>query len=122
MGRVMAQAVRRRPLTAEAQVRSQVSPCDIGGGRSGTRTGFSFSTLCFPCQYHCTNAASHLHLHVALTRWTKPGELSERNALSKLGKHWIEKNFHLVFKGFILHKDINKAWNPPPKKKLTTGV
>ena len=41
----MAQAVRRRPLTAEAQVRSQVSPCDIGGGRSGTRTGFSPRTF-----------------------------------------------------------------------------
>lgn len=37
----MAQVVRRRPLTAQAQVRSQVSSCEIGGGQSGTRTGFS---------------------------------------------------------------------------------
>jgi hypothetical protein len=32
----MAQAVSRRPLTAEALVRSRVSPCGIGGGQSGT--------------------------------------------------------------------------------------
>jgi hypothetical protein len=36
----MAQAVSRRPLTAEARVRSPVSPCGICGGRSGTGTGF----------------------------------------------------------------------------------
>jgi hypothetical protein len=40
-GRAMAQAVSRRPLTAEAQVRSRVSPCDICGGQSGSGTGFS---------------------------------------------------------------------------------
>jgi hypothetical protein len=37
----MAQAVSRRPLAAEARVRSRVSPCGICGGRSGTWTGFS---------------------------------------------------------------------------------
>ena len=36
----MAQAVSRRPLTAEARVRSRVSPCVIFGGQSGTGTGF----------------------------------------------------------------------------------
>jgi hypothetical protein len=40
-GRAMAQAVSRRPLTAEARVRSRVSPCEICGGQSGTGTGFS---------------------------------------------------------------------------------
>jgi hypothetical protein len=44
-GCVMAQAVRRRPLTAEAQVRSQVIPCKIGGGQGGTPTGFSPRTF-----------------------------------------------------------------------------
>jgi hypothetical protein len=37
----MAQAVSRRPLTAEARVRDQDSPCGICGGQSGTGIGFS---------------------------------------------------------------------------------
>ena len=37
----MAQAVSRRPLTAEARARSRVSPCGICGGQSDTGTGFS---------------------------------------------------------------------------------
>jgi hypothetical protein len=41
-GRAMAQAVSRRPPTAEARVRSRASPCGICGGQSGTGTGFSF--------------------------------------------------------------------------------
>jgi hypothetical protein len=44
----MAQAVIRRPLTAEARVRSRVSPCEICGGQSGTSV--------FPCQFHSTRA------------------------------------------------------------------
>jgi hypothetical protein len=52
----MAQAVSRRPLTAEARVRSQVNPCGIYGGQSGTGTGFSPSTLVFPCQFYSTGA------------------------------------------------------------------
>ena len=40
-GRAMAQAVSRRPLNAEARVRSLVSPCGICGGQSGTGTGLS---------------------------------------------------------------------------------
>jgi hypothetical protein len=65
----MAQAVSRRPLTAEARVLSRVSPCGIYGGQSGTGTGFSPSTSVFPCQFHSTGVPLHVknektnHLH-----------------------------------------------------------
>jgi hypothetical protein len=52
----MAQAISRRPLTAEARFRSRVSPCGICGGQSGTETGFSPSTSVFLCQFHSTGA------------------------------------------------------------------
>jgi hypothetical protein len=44
----MAQGVSRRPLTAEARVRSRFSPCGIFGGQSGTRTGFFPEYFRFP--------------------------------------------------------------------------
>jgi hypothetical protein len=46
--RAMAQAVSRRPLTAEARVRSRVRLCGIYGGQSVTGTGFSPEYFCFP--------------------------------------------------------------------------
>jgi hypothetical protein len=52
----MAQAVSRRPLTAEARVRSRVGSCGTCGAQSGTGTGFSPSTSVFPCQFHSTGA------------------------------------------------------------------
>jgi hypothetical protein len=55
-GRAMAQAVSRRPLTAEARVRFRVSSCGICGGQSGTGTGFSPNTSVYPCQFHSTGA------------------------------------------------------------------
>jgi hypothetical protein len=54
-GRAMAQAVSRRPLTAECRV----NPCGICGGQSGTGTGISPSTLIFPCQFHFTGTPLH---------------------------------------------------------------
>jgi hypothetical protein len=47
-GRAMAQAVSRLPLTAEARVRSRVSPCGICGGQSGSGAGFSPESFSFP--------------------------------------------------------------------------
>jgi hypothetical protein len=43
----MAQAVNCWPVTAEALVRTRVTPCEICGGQSGTGTGFShISAVC----------------------------------------------------------------------------
>jgi hypothetical protein len=51
----MAQAVSRRPLTAEARVRAGVSPCGIWGGQRGLGQVF-LSYSMFPCQRHPTVA------------------------------------------------------------------
>ena len=52
----MAQAVSRRPPTAEAWVRSRAGPFAICGGQSGTGTGFTPRISGFPCQFHSTCA------------------------------------------------------------------
>jgi hypothetical protein len=76
VGRAMAQAVSRRPLTAEARVRSLVGPCVICGGQSGTGTGFSPITSVFLCQFHSTGGpllgkngkTNHLHRRLSQCR------------------------------------------------------
>ena len=52
----MAQAVSRRPLTAEIRFRSRVSVCGICGGQSGTVTGSFQSTSVFSSIFHSTGA------------------------------------------------------------------
>jgi hypothetical protein len=64
-GCAMAQAVSCQPLTAEAWVHAWVSLCGICEGQGGTGTGFSPSSLVFPCQYHSTMA---FHTHVSSGR------------------------------------------------------
>jgi hypothetical protein len=56
IGRSMAQAISRRPPTAEARVRTCVSQCGICDGQSGNGTGFSPNTSVLLCQFHFTGA------------------------------------------------------------------
>ena len=72
-GRAMAKAVSRRPLTAEAQVRSRVSPCGICGRQSGTGASFFPEYFGFPLSissHRCSitrknETTNHLHHRVA---------------------------------------------------------
>jgi hypothetical protein len=63
-GRAMTKAVSRRSVTAEARVRSQVSPCGICGGRNVTGTDL------FPPQYFGLPLSASFHecsvLHSAI--------------------------------------------------------
>jgi hypothetical protein len=59
-GCAMGQAVSYWSITAEAQVQSQASPDGICGAQSGSGTGFSLSSLVFPC--HCYSTSTpYLH-------------------------------------------------------------
>jgi hypothetical protein len=66
-GHAMAQAVSRRPLTAEARFRSSFNPCGIFGGQNGIGMVCSPSSLVLPCRYYSTVA---LHAHTSPERRT----------------------------------------------------
>jgi hypothetical protein len=57
----MAQVVSHRPLTMDARVHVQVSPCGFCGEHSGTGTDFHQVIWFFLCQYH-TTVALHTHM------------------------------------------------------------
>jgi hypothetical protein len=63
LGRAMAEAASRWPLSAEARVRARASPCGICGEQSDIGTGLCTSSSVFPCQYHFT-VALHIMYHV----------------------------------------------------------
>jgi hypothetical protein len=97
----MAEAVSRRPLSAETQLRSQVSPCGICVGYKCTGTHFLRILRFSPVRIVPPMRHTHLHLPFALTRSTKGwilGNIQNNSELPEHGKRWIEKYFHLVFK------------------------
>jgi hypothetical protein len=61
-GSAMAQAVSRRPLTAESRVRTQINPCEICGGQSVTGTDFfsSSSVFTLSIQFHRLSPYSYI--------------------------------------------------------------
>jgi hypothetical protein len=67
----MAHAVSWLPLTIEAQVRFQASPCVAYGQESGIGMGFSLS-MAFPLSYHSNNTPySFIHLLPTLYNLSK---------------------------------------------------
>jgi hypothetical protein len=60
----MAQAVSRRPLTAEARVGARVSPCGTCGGQSGNGTGFFRDIRLCPVNIISLSLSNSYHLRV----------------------------------------------------------
>jgi hypothetical protein len=65
----MAQAVSRRPLTAESRVNPR-------GGQSGTGTGFSATSSVLLRQYHST-VVLHSHIILGMNNMSVSGSSSE---------------------------------------------
>jgi len=61
-----AQAVSRRSVTAETWLTSQIRPCGICSGQSGTGTDFSLRYLVFPCRYLSLLLHCHSFIHLML--------------------------------------------------------
>ena len=57
---VTCHAVSRQPVTAEATVRSQISPRESCGRQNGTVTGFSRGILFFPCLISLRESFIHI--------------------------------------------------------------
>jgi hypothetical protein len=75
----MAHVISRRPLTAEALVRTRVNPCGICGGQSGTGIGFSPSSSApLPISYHRRSPNSYVGnaLYANLSRYPPLGTKS----------------------------------------------
>ena len=74
----MGPKVGRRPLTADVRVRSEASRCEtvmhkVALEEVSLRTSLFFRVIIIPPMLHI-----HLHLHFALTRRTKPGNLPKK--------------------------------------------
>jgi len=79
--RAMNQAARRRPVTAETRVLSQVTSMRVVLDKVALGQDFLLSTSVFSCHYHSTNAphsASSTYSCYWKDKRTKPGNLLEK--------------------------------------------
>ena len=84
----MSEAVRRRPLTSEVHVESQVSPRKVCCTKNGTRAGFSTNTSVFPLS-SCLQCSILVFIYTFLLPQRQDGEAwepsKEERSFSKSG-------------------------------------
>ena len=104
----MDQVVSHRFLTAEAQVRSQVSPSKICGEKSGTGLSLEFSFIStiphstsVPCSFSSTCWSCQKDEH------TKPGNLLKSKVVWEIGSGGWKSNFSFIFVN--VHTSSSKA-------------
>ena len=99
----MVQAVSRRPLTAEAQFRSQTSSCEVFVGHSCTGTSFPPAFL-FLQSVSFHQCAVLIFIYMLLLLEAQTGEVWEppKKAISfGIGGRWLEKYLQLIFKELL---------------------
>jgi len=92
----MAQAVNFRLSPWRPEFDS--SPCEICGGKSSTGTGFSPTTLVFPCQYHSPSSprsSSCTCCYYSEGQTSEAWEPSPTHCSLDVGEHRIADYFHL---------------------------
>jgi hypothetical protein len=74
----MTQAVSRRPLSADTQVRARVIPCGTCGGQSSIGTGFPSRSSVFSCRYNSSVALHIIYITCGMNNRPVRGRSSER--------------------------------------------
>lgn len=96
-----------QPPTPEAQVQSQASPCGMWGAQSGSRKGFSLTTLVLPCQCHSISAPNSF-THFSLTLHNLISLTIKYSAMLKCKTEInnVSKNLQLEWSGRIWHPTV----------------
>jgi hypothetical protein len=89
-------------LIAEVLFQYQVNPCEIYGGRSGSRIGFSASTWIFPCHYHSSSAPPYSIIYhrryIILAKYSVIKQSALKQLKSQITKqHRVGKKLNVKF-------------------------
>ena len=111
-GRCVAQAVSRWPLSGKSRSRSQVSRCEICGGRSDAEIGFPPSTSIFVSQYHYLSAP-----HSSSSTWCcywkdkrdMPGNFRKSSGRSEMGSTEQKSSLTWISGGRVLVKAVSSG-------------